>query len=41
LKCRIVEELKQRGMHNISLMVMVNGPVKAYLLFLHSFKLGL
>jgi hypothetical protein len=36
LKCRITEGLKQRGMHNSSLMVTVQGPVMAYPLFDHS-----
>jgi hypothetical protein len=38
LKCRTVERLKQRWMHNGSLMVAMQGLVKACLLCIHSFK---
>jgi hypothetical protein len=39
-KSRIVEGLKQRGIHNRSLMVMVQEPVKAHPLFIiHSYQL--
>jgi hypothetical protein len=36
-KCRIAEELEQTGMHNRSLMIVAQVPIKTHPLFIHSF----